>query len=123
VSIHDLIDGQVERSTKGAVKAAQPKPIRWDASRKDIDLIHAIGKRVFRELEGYPDDRVTLDMDLTACHCNGCPINFQKLLDAPAFDFAHDIYGIRRHINRETGQLENCFVPRCAKSKAERGQP
>lgn len=95
------------------------KMINWTCSKDDMRLIWAIAKRVFRELEGYPDDRVTLDMDLTACHCNGCPLDLQKLLDAPAFDFAHDIYGIRRHINRETGQIEGCFLPRCAQHQCE----
>lgn len=61
------------------------------------------------------DDRLALTMDLSASHANGTPIDFQKMLDAPAVDFAHDILGIQRHLNRQTGKLENCFVPRCAK--------
>lgn len=79
-----------------------------------MDLIHAIARRAFKELGGYPDDRCTLNMDLTACHCNGCPLDLQRLLEAPLSDFGHDIYGIRRHINRETGQIEGCFLPRFA---------
>lgn len=54
-------------------------------------------------------------MDLEATNCNGCPLNFQKLLDFPDFDFNHDIAGIRRHIDRSTGRLGDCFSPRCSK--------
>lgn len=54
-------------------------------------------------------------MDLIACHSNGCPLDYAKLLEFDLFNLAHDILGIGRHLNRITGQLENCFVPRCAK--------
>jgi len=53
-------------------------------------------------------------MDLTACHRNGCPLSLDELEVAPDGDFAHDVFGIRRHINRETGALEDCFMPRFA---------
>lgn len=59
--------------------------------------------------------RQTILMDLSACHANGCPLDFKRLLAFPDFDFAHDIFGINQRIDRETGQLRNCFVPRCAK--------
>ena len=52
------------------------------------------------------------DMDITACHVNGCPLKLDALLAADEFNFAHDVFGIRRHINRRTGKLENCFLPR-----------
>jgi hypothetical protein len=54
-------------------------------------------------------------MDITACHLNGCKLDLAKLLAADDFNFAHDVLGIRRHIDRETGQLMNCFRPRFAK--------
>ena len=52
------------------------------------------------------------DMDLTACHCNGNPLRLEELLHADEFNFSHDVFGIRRHLNRETGKLEDCFSPR-----------
>lgn len=58
--------------------------------------------------------RLWLDMDLTAVHANGCRLNLQALLVADDFNFAHDIYGILRHLDRTTGQLMDCFVPRFA---------
>ena len=54
------------------------------------------------------------DMDITACHCNGMPLKLEELLHADEFNFAHDVFGIRHHLNRETGKLENCFCPRYA---------
>lgn len=89
--------------------------LKWDVSREDGDMILACAKRardVFED-RGIPFDLFECDMDLTATHANGCPMDFAALLAAPDFDFIHDIAGIRRHINRETGQLENCFMPRC----------
>lgn len=59
-------------------------------------------------------DKMDVQMDVTACHANGCPLDLKKLLDADDFNFAHDIFGINQHINRKTGKLERFFVPRCA---------
>jgi hypothetical protein len=55
-----------------------------------------------------------LGMDLAAVN-SICSLDFEKLLDFHKSDFMHDIYGIRKNINRETGELQNCFLPRCAK--------
>lgn len=60
-------------------------------------------------------DRLSLTMDLSACHSNGCPIDFEKLLAFDDFNFYHDIGGIMNNLNRTTGKLEHCFLPRCAK--------
>lgn len=51
-------------------------------------------------------------MDISACHANGCPLKLTELASADNFNFAHDVFGIRRHIDRETGQLQDCFSPR-----------
>lgn len=54
-------------------------------------------------------------MNLTACHLNGCPLDLQKLLDANDFLLAHDLQGIDRFLDRDTGKLETeIFLPRCA---------
>lgn len=60
----------------------------------------------------YP--RTNAAMDITAVHANGCPLRLDALLAADPFDFAHDVFGIRRHLNRKTGQLEDHFTPRYA---------
>jgi hypothetical protein len=53
-------------------------------------------------------------MDIEAAHCNGNPLKLKELLEADDSNFMHDVLGIRRHINRKTGELEDCFVPRYA---------
>lgn len=56
----------------------------------------------------------TLVMDLTACHLNGTPLDLERLLEASEFDFVHDVWGIYTHIDRTTGTLQRCFMPRTA---------
>ena len=84
----------------------------WAVSPKDYDLLVQVAERAKHELMGYPDSKRTLIMDLINCHAKGCPLDFKALLEAPALDLSHDIYGIRNHMNRDTGKLEGCFVPR-----------
>ena len=59
-------------------------------------------------------DPLSLTMDLSACDANGCKLDFEKLLNFPLFDFYHDLCGIQKHINRVTGDLMDCFSPRCS---------
>lgn len=86
------------------------------------DDARLIGKIVNRGLSvadaaGIRLNAMDTDMDITAAHCNGCPMDLGEMLNADAFDFAHDFFGILRHIDRETGRLRDCFVPRCAKQE------
>lgn len=97
--------------------------IKWDVSKKELQLIRKIAERAFNlQRPDSKRDIVDWQMDITACHANGNPLDLEKLLGADDFNFAHDAFGIAGHINRSTGQLENCFLPRCtarnAKSKA-----
>ena len=61
---------------------------------------------------GVRIDQTSTEMDLTACHANGMPLDLPRLLEADDFNFAHDITGIANHINRRTGKIERCFMPR-----------
>jgi hypothetical protein len=88
--------------------------ISWKISNKDFNLIVQIAERVESDIPNYPDKRQTMIMDLNACHSNGMPLQLEELLKADIFDFTHDIYGIRRHIDRTTGKLQDSFVPRYA---------
>lgn len=89
-------------------------------TRDEALLINKIVDRA-RELykKYHPDypapDALELNMDITACHANGCPLNLEKLLGFPDFDFAHDVFGIQEHLNRRTGGLMDCFLPRCSR--------
>ena len=53
-----------------------------------------------------------VELDITACHANGNPLNLAALLAASDDDLYHDIDGIREHLDRHTGELLNCFSPR-----------
>lgn len=89
--------------------------LNWKTTRADGAMLREVWSRAAGLCEKHgievPDD---LLMDLTACHLNGCTIDLPRLLAAPDTDFAHDVFGIRRHIDRETGGLGGCFLPRCA---------
>ena len=89
--------------------------IGWELTIEEEQFIGCIIAR----LKG---SKVTLDwfdvrMDLTACHNNGCPLDFQRMLDAPDLDLLHDIIGINKHISRASGKLLDCFLPRFAKKE------
>ena len=89
--------------------------ISFDTTPKDARLIKKIAERAdFLALAGIGVGFGNLEivMDLTAVHANGCPLRLNDLLTAPEFDFVHDVAGIRRHLNRDTGQLEDFFQPR-----------
>ena len=58
--------------------------------------------------------RLTLNMDLKFTH-KQVGLKLQELLDADELNFMHDVCGIQRHMNRETCQLEDFFLPRFAK--------
>lgn len=63
---------------------------------------------------GLKIDCMSLSMDLCAVHANGCPMDFYRLLSADDSNFAHDVFGIRRHLDRSSGKLMDCFRPRFA---------
>ena len=88
--------------------------IDWNkTATEEVQLINQIAKRAIRLVE--PLSLIQVQMDLEACHTHGCPLDLQRLLTSEPGDFAHDICGIARHLRRESGELDNCFVPRCAK--------
>ena len=86
--------------------------IRWEnINKKDALSIMKISKRA---IDRYSDvNFTTLSMDITAAHLND-PLDLDKLESFDDFNFYHDVFGIMGHINRTTGRLENCFLPRCS---------
>lgn len=93
------------------------KTISFECSKSGQRLIVQLAKRAVKlaDRHGVDYDFISLDMDLLACHANGNPLDLDKLMAADDFNFAHDVFGIRRHIDRTTGELKDCFVPRCSK--------
>ena len=56
------------------------------------------------------------------CRGRGACSSPRPLAFSPAYDdhnFAHDVFGIRRHMNRKTAKLEDHFVPRFFRPKKE----
>ena len=96
--------------------------IKWGPLTKtDFRLIGEIADRAeaLSEKHGSSFNRITgaefkrrLIMDLNAAHCNGCELQLAALLAADDGNFSHDVFGIARHIDRETGQLKDSFLPR-----------
>lgn len=98
--------------------------ISFSISSRDRELVEQIAERAERmgakyRPAGERRKLVDYQMDITATHANGCPLRLRDLLDADDFNFAHDVFGIERHLNRETGALENCFLPRYALPEAK----
>jgi len=88
--------------------------IEWEKLKKeDLKLITAITKRavVMAGKSGFDLKYQTVEMDVSACHITN-PLKLDDLLAADDSNFGHDVFGIRKYINRETGELTDCFSPR-----------
>ena len=93
--------------------------ITWTKDKATMDLENQIARRAVKMAidvcEGdFSYKQMDALMDIDACHSNGCPLKLQELLETNDVNFAHDVFGIRRHIDRTTGKLQNCFLPRYA---------
>lgn len=60
-------------------------------------------------------DRMDAEMDLIACHSNGCPLDFERMATGHMGEIFHDLVGISENLDRKTGLLTNNFTPRFAK--------
>jgi len=76
----------------------------------NMDVLAEIAKKA-EALLGI--DRIIVMMDLHFC-MEKQPLDLKKLMDFEPADFAHDIFGINKHLNHETFELEDCFLPRSA---------
>ena len=90
--------------------------VNFKVSRVEHEQINEIVDRAMWLVtrKRLPVERRDILMDLTAVHANGCPLRLDELAGADEFDFIHDVFGIRRHLDRSTGKLGGCFVPRFA---------
>jgi len=87
--------------------------IEWEKANLDeYELAVAIAIRAKEALP--PVDVHSLQMDIIATHVSGCRLKLKKLLGAESSDFLHDVVGIINHLDRESGKLTNCFLPRYA---------
>jgi hypothetical protein len=86
--------------------------VNFKVTKQEAAIIHMIAKVAARR---FNLDCLEIEMDITACHANGNPLELRKLFGANDFEFAHDVLGIHKHIDHETGQLRECFLPRYSK--------
>lgn len=108
--------------TSKTLKQSKPEAnaISFTVSDDDMDLIHQITSRAVKlGLINRNYSKMTCNMDLTAAHANGNPLRLANLLAADDFNFMHDVCGIARHLNRDTGKLENFFSPRFSRRDAK----
>ncbi len=89
----------------------KPK-VRLNAMAKQKLIISQIAQRAKQLLNVDDDVAICIEMDITATHLNSCELRLKEFLQADSFNFLHDVTGIHKHLNRETGQLEHCFLPR-----------
>lgn len=102
------------REEKAILRVGRPSTlgqIKWKISVEDAAMVSRIVQRA-NLMTCDPQ----LHMDITACHNNGCPLDLEKLFAADDLDFAHDVFGIARHIDRDSGRVGGCFLPRFYKS-------
>ena len=90
------------------------REVNFKVSDADAEIISQIVKRgwAINWLRASYADKLSMRMDVMAVHANGNRLRLADLLAADDFNFAHDIFGIRNCLDRDTGQMMNCFSPR-----------
>lgn len=88
--------------------------INWTATKEELFVMSDICDRAAKRIHHSTRGKVDLMMDLEAVHSNGCKLDLDVLHNFNEQNFYHDIIGIIHHLDRETGKLKDCFVPRCA---------
>lgn len=104
-----------------------PTGTRFNMSEDDREIIDKITERAMALEDKYADGvrlgkrenrQMMWVMDLLQVNDHN-PLRFKDLAEADDGNFAHDIFGIRRHLNRSSGKLEDCFRPRFSVRKEE----
>ena len=83
--------------------------------KQEFAIISAIADRAYTLFtqHGINYEKMTAMMDIESAH-KDIPLDLDALLNARDETFAHDVGGIRQHMDRSTfpGKLTDCFVPR-----------
>lgn len=81
-------------------------------TREEKQIIFDIAKRA--EEQGLlMSDRAYLILDLTVAH-NQFNLKLDELLNTDDENFAHDVVGIQKNLDRDKKEVVNFFVPRYA---------
>ena len=78
--------------------------------KEESKLIMAIVERAWKSNMLYKE-KIDMIMDISKVHENN-PMKLQEWLEADDWNFTHDIVGIATFLDRETGKLMDCFLPR-----------
>ena len=94
--------------------------VRWNKATAQISLLADVAAK--RALKIAHDSRaetklsmMAVVMDLTAVAIEE-QVCLNTLCSFSDGDFGHDVFGIMRFIDRDTGKLTQGFFPRCGKS-------
>lgn len=84
----------------------------------ELELINAITERwmaMNKRAQGLKRSHLDREMDIYYAH-KAIPLDLKRLLAADDFNFAHDVYGIERHLERDIDnpRMNDCFLPRFA---------
>lgn len=88
-----------------------------NTSKKDMVVISKIAVRAVELARGMGVnslEALDLSMDLIVANRSN-PMNLHRLFEADAPNFVHDVFGIRNHLDRNSGDLLDCFSPRFSK--------
>jgi len=81
--------------------------------KDEFCLMSKVANRGLKVINSSNLEKIDLMMDLEYTN-KVIPLDFAKFLEFSDGDFSHDICGILLNFNRETREMDNCFVPRCA---------
>jgi hypothetical protein len=82
-----------------------------DTTPEERKLIHRIAQRALDE-QVLRGPIIQVQLLITTAHCKAGKLRLKELLEAPAFDFAHDISGMAKHLSCKTGLYNDYFSPR-----------
>lgn len=78
-------------------------PLEFELIDQIVDRAHFL----------FPDrEENDIRMDIQATILGGCRLRLYDLVHSENVDFIHDIVGIERHLDRQSFQLKDCFLPR-----------
>ncbi|MDU8351169.1 hypothetical protein RYA05_04570 [Pseudomonas syringae pv. actinidiae] len=88
------------------------RKVKFNVTPQEAGFITTIVDRITALHPDAFTDRESLEMDITACHANGCRLRLSELAEADDFNLVHDVGGIRQNMDRTTGKLQGFFLPR-----------
>ncbi len=91
--------------------------LQWDMDPAEMNTVYRIASRAVEMGVAHhvAVDYTQVMIDTVCCHKNGCPLKLLQLLMSDPADFANDVFGITKHLDRRSGKLCNDFWPRFAK--------